>query len=205
MYIPKHYIEDDTQKLVEFIKAHSFGVMVSIVNGSPWGTHLPFVAEQKEDKIILTSHMARANEQCKSIMDNEALVIFQGPHSYISPSSYEKKLNVPTWNYVAVHAYGRPRVIEDTTRAKEVLEAMIGTYEQAYMQQWKELPADYINNMIKGIVAFDIEVTKLQGKYKLSQNKTVKEQQNIIHSLESSDDTTVSGVAKLMKERLDEQ
>lgn len=205
MYIPKHYIEDDTPTLVEFMKAHSFGVMVSIVNGSPWGTHLPFVIGQKEGKIILTTHMARANEQSKAVMDSEALVIFQGPHSYISPSNYEKKLNVPTWNYVAVHAYGMPRVISDPRRTKEALEAMIGTYEKAYMHQWKELPADYIDNMIKGIVAFDIEVTRLQGKYKLSQNKTINEQRNIISSLESSTEPTASEVARLMKERLGKQ
>lgn len=202
MYIPKHYTENDRPKLVEFMQAHSFAVIVNTVNGTPWGTHLPFVVEQKDDRVILTSHMARANEQWKHFGNSEVLVIFQGPHSYISPTSYERKLNVPTWNYVAVHAYGTSRIIDDPERAVEVLEAMISSYESSYMSQWKELPRDYVDNMLKGIVAFDIEVTKLQGKYKLSQNKTHNEQQNIISTLEKSEDTIAAGVAKLMKERL---
>ena len=203
MYIPNHYIEDDTEKLAAFMKAHSFGVMVNIVDGLPWGTHLPFVITQKDGKITLTSHMARANEAWRSLdNDRELLVIFQGPHAYISPSNYDKKQNVPTWNYIAVHAYGKPRIITDFDEAVQVLEAMIGTYEEKYMQQWNELSQDYISKMVKGIVAFDIEVTRLQGKYKLSQNKTVNEQQNIVHSLGKSDDSLATGVAEYMKENL---
>lgn len=204
MYIPNHYVEEDTQKLAAFMKAHSFGVMVNIVNGKPWGTHLPFVVTEKEGKIILTSHMARANDSWKELSNGqELLVIFQGPHAYISPSLYEKKQNVPTWNYIAVHAYGKPRIISDHNEIISVLEAMILSYEEAYFAQWKELSQDYVSKMVKGIVAFDIEVTQLQGKYKLSQNKTQLEQRNIITKLEKEDDSTISGVAGFMKNNLE--
>jgi transcriptional regulator len=203
MYIPKYYEENDTEKLVEFMQANSFAVMVTAVGGSPWGTHLPFVVKQESGKIVLTTHMSRANEQWKTLEEQEVLVIFTGPHAYISPSSYEKKQNVPTWNYIAAHAYGKPRIISEQDKVKEVLEAMIHTYEEAYYRQWKELSQEYVDSMIKGIVAFDIEVTRLQGKYKLSQNKTVNEQRNIISKLEKNEDSSIAGVAKLMKDNLE--
>lgn len=204
MYIPNHYVEDDTQKLAGFMKAHSFGVMVNVVDGKPWGTHLPFVVTEKEGKVVLTSHMARANDSWKELRtEQDLLVIFQGPHAYISPSLYEKKQNVPTWNYIAVHAYGKPRIISDHTEVISVLEAMILTYEESYFAQWKELSQDYVSKMVKGIVAFEIEVTQLQGKYKLSQNKTQHEQRNIITKLEKEDDSVISGVAGFMKDNLE--
>lgn len=204
MYIPKHYEEKDTEKLVAFMKANSFAVLVNIVDGSPWGTHLPFVVKEEGGRIMLYTHMSRVNGQWKAFgSDNEALVIFQGPHAYISPTSYEKQQNVPTWNYIAVHAYGKPEIISEHDKVITLLEDMINNYESSYFNQWKSLSAEYVNNMVKGIVTFQIEVTRLEGKYKLSQNKTVNEQHNIIGKLKQSDDPAAQGVAAVMQERLD--
>lgn len=202
MYIPKHYIEEDQDKLVEFIQANSFGTLIS-ANKKLRGTHLPFTISKTEEKIILTSHMARANPQWKEFdASEELLVIFQGPHAYISPSFYEKEQNVPTWNYVAVHVYGKPRILISEEENIKVLETMILQYEEKYFSQWKNLSEDYVRKMIKGIVSFEMDITSLEGKYKLSQNKTKKEQQNIISSFEKSDDSFLSGVAELMKKNL---
>lgn len=202
MYIPPYYKEEDKPKLLEFMKANSFTVLVSSDNNFPRATHLPFVMEEKNNEIILTSHMAKANPQWKEFNDNELLVIFQGPHAYVSPSNYEKQQNVPTWNYVAVHAYGKAKILSSEEENIKVLEAMISQYEEGYFSQWKNLSQDYVKNMIKAIVSFEIKVSKLEGKYKLSQNKTKNEQQNIISSFEKSEDSLVSGVAKLMKKNL---
>ena len=105
MYIPPYYQEQDEEKLISFMQAHNFANIISIKDGVPIATHLPFLIEKKENKLFLISHMAKANPQWQTFGQNELLIIFQGPHAYISPSHYEKQQNVPTWNYVAVHAY----------------------------------------------------------------------------------------------------
>src|SRR6218665_543935 len=109
MYIPPYYREEDKNKLTGFMLAHNFANLISSNNNVPVATHLPFVIEQRGEKLFLVSHMAKANPQWQNFADNELLIIFQGPHAYISPQHYEKQQNVPTWNYIAVHAYGKAR------------------------------------------------------------------------------------------------
>jgi transcriptional regulator len=202
MYIPPYYREEDEHKLLDFMRAHNFANLVSSVNNVPLATHLPFVIEKREDRIVLVSHMAKANPQWQSFTNNSLLVIFQGPHAYISPSNYEKHQNVPTWNYVAVHVYGIPRVIEEPKEVWNLMERSIENFEEKFMSQWKNLSPEYVNSMLKAIVAFEIEVTKLEGKFKLSQNKTKNEQQNIINSLEKSEDSVEREIAGEMKKKL---
>lgn len=202
MYIPSYYHETDEPKLLSFMQAHSFAVLVSAQHNNARATHLPFVLEKRDNKIFLVSHLAKANTQWKEFNDNELLVIFQGPHGYVSPANYEKKQNVPTWNYIAVHAYGRASIIDESAAVIDVLEKMILNYESEYYDQWKELPDDYKYNMIKGIVAFEIEVTRLEGKFKLSQNKTRNEQAAIIKGFESSEDSAQQELANEMKKKL---
>ncbi|MGZ4055892.1 MAG: FMN-binding negative transcriptional regulator [Bacteroidia bacterium] len=202
MYIPLYYKESDEHKLIGFMQAHSFATLVSAKNSNIRATHLPFIIEKREDKIYLITHMAKANPQWEELVQHETLVIFQGPHAYISPTHYEKKQNVPTWNYIAVHAHGKAKLLEDPLQATEVLEKMIRTYEISYFEQWKELPENYKSGMIKGIVAFEIEITKLEGKFKLSQNKTKNEQSAIADSFEKSNDTLEKDLSKEMKKNL---
>ncbi|MCE3277911.1 MAG: FMN-binding negative transcriptional regulator [Bacteroidetes bacterium] len=201
MYIPPYYREEDTSKLIEFMQAHNFANVISSDNNKLTATHLPFVIEERENKVFLVSHMAKANPQWQSFNENELLVIFQGPHAYISPSNYEKQQNVPTWNYIAVHAYGKAKIIDDPKEVWDLMERTIHEFEEKFFEQWKSLSPEYVNGMLKAIVAFEIEVTRMDGKFKLSQNKTKNEQQNIIKSFEKSDDSTQREIAEEMKKK----
>lgn len=200
MYIPPYYQETDQNKLIDFMQSHNFALLASAQDSNVRATHLPFIVEKRENKVYLVSHIAKANPQWKQFA-NELLVVFQGPHGYVSPSHYEKEQNVPTWNYIAVHAYGKASIIEEPGRVIQVLEKMILSYEAGYYQQWKGLPDVYKSNMIKGIVAFEIEVLRLEGKYKLSQNKTSNEQNAIAQTFANSGNPLQEELAKEMKSR----
>jgi transcriptional regulator len=199
MYIPKLYNIEEVAEAVAFMQQYSFATIVTAKDNMPVATHLPFVITQQNDTVFLRSHFARANEQWMHIGHQPILVIFSEPHAYISPAHYEKELNVPTWNYLAVHAYGRGTLLDDTAQAYALLETTINTYEPAYQAQWNNLPQDFKLKMIKGIAAFEIEVTDLQGKKKLSQNKTATEQQRIIDQLSASNNTQEQDIAAYMK------
>lgn len=203
MYIPKFNRLEDQNEALDFIKTFSFGTIVTSKDNVPTATHLPFLIELKNEKILLTSHFAKANGQWKDVKENQVLTIFSEPHAYVSPRNYQKELNVPTWNYIAVHAYGKGRLITDTNKVKEVLENTILNYEASYKTQWDALPKDYKERMSKGIVAFEIEVEDLQAKKKLSQNKTAIEQKNIIHSLSNSLNSNEQLIAHYMEKELE--
>jgi transcriptional regulator len=184
MYIPSHFRIENREEIISFIKAHPLAVFCSNGEKIPFVSHLPFTMEEQNEKLILISHFAAGNPQSKKVKENdEVLVIFNGQDAYISPSLYEKKENVPTWNYMAVHASGKFHFNHSDEGKEKVLLAMIETFEPAYKKQWDELSKDYISRMLKGIVAFEIEVEKLEGKFKLSQNKTLNEQEKIATSL----------------------
>lgn len=202
MYTPSYYNEKDRSTLIEFMQAHNFATLVSSSNNMPIASHLPFIVDKADEKIILTSHIARANPQWKTLLNNELLIIFQGPHAYISPSNYEKKQNVPTWNYMAVHAYGKAKIIENHYEVVSLMERIIKHFENDFIQQWKTLSAEYIDGMLKAIVCFEIEITKLEGQFKLSQNKTKQEQQTIISNLEKSENPIEQALAQEMKKKL---
>jgi transcriptional regulator len=203
MYIPGMNAMTDREEALAFMKRFSFATIITAKENLPVATHLPFLVSVRDDKIILTSHFAKANEQWKAIVNNKVLVIFSEPHAYISPGNYDKELNVPTWNYISVHAYGQGRLITQTDKAIDILEATIANYELAYMQQWNGLPDDFKMKMIKGIVAFEIEITELQAKKKLSQNKTASEQRKIISALSGSGNDNERLIADYMKQNPD--
>lgn len=199
MFIPKHFQITDQQEAVDFIKRYSFGMLVSVEDGIPVATHIPFTIKHQDERLLLTSHIALANHQAKTLAEGKALVVFTEPHAYISPKHYEKELSVPTWNYIAVHAYGDVQLIDSDEGKLAALEEMIGTYDTAYFTQWEKLPLDWKLKMIKGIVAFDIVVTDLQGKKKLSQNRSQTERANIINSFSSSADQQERDIAAYMR------
>jgi len=203
MYIPPYYKEEDTGKLLDFMRANSFALLTGHSASGLQATHLPFVVEEMNGKISLVSHLSAANPH-RNIFEShpDALVVFSGPHAYISPSNYEKQQNVPTWNYIAVHARGKVRVISGKEQVLASLKKMIEAYEEKYMEQFKGLSGDYVEAMLKGIVAFEVMVEKLEGKYKLSQNKTQNEQKKIIASLERSAHTWDKEIAEAMKQNL---
>lgn len=200
MYIPKAFREDDIHTLHTFMRAYSFATLVTMQNGVPFATHLPFILDTGRGLHgTLLAHMARANPQWHDFNSaQEVLVIFQGPHAYISPSWYEVELSVPTWNYAAVHAYGLPRLIDDREELYTLLKTLVQTHEVHFEKPWPfQLPDDYLQKMMRGIVGFEIEITRLEGKFKLSQNRTEAERANVITALQASTDTLA--VAELMK------
>lgn len=199
MYIPKSYLATDRDEIVSFMKQFSFATIITAKDNLPVGTHLPFLVTVREDNVVLTSHFAKANDQWADIENNQVLTIFTEPHAYISPKNYEKELNVPTWNYISIHAYGKGKLITETTEVLAVLESTIDTYEISYREQWNNFPDDYKLKMSKGIVAFEIAVTDLQAKKKLSQNRSEAEQQRIIDSLSKSNDNNEQLIAGYMK------
>mgnify|MGYP001484386532 CR=1 FL=1 len=189
MYIPGHFREDDQSVLQAFIRDHSFGILVTQHDGAPFASHLPFLYDaERGPNGTLMAHMARANPQWQSFDGaQEALVIFSGAHSYITPSWYEVELSVPTWNYVAVHAYGIPQLIKDHSELYDQLKTLIRVNEAQFEHQWNyPLPEEYLEKMMRSIVGFTIPVSRLEGKYKMSQNRNAHEQARVIEALQES-------------------
>ena len=201
MYIPEFNRQPDRSTAVAFMTANPFAILVSNVDAIPFATHLPLLVDQVGDQIVVEGHMAKANAHWKSMKEgDDSLVIFHGPHAYISPSLYEIRESVPTWNYAAVHVYGEPTLFADEACLKETLDRMINTFESSYMAQWSELGNEYQSRMMKHIVGFEIKVTRLEAKFKLSQNRTKGEQARVMQSLHESKDSNISGVAELMQQ-----
>ena len=205
MYLPSHFAEDDQAKMVAFMAAHSFATLVSVIEGAPFATHLPLIVESRGDELVLTGHLAKPNAQWQGFDQGESLAIFGGPHAYISPSLYEKTESVPTWNYIAVHAYGTPiiyRYADAPERVQGMLESMMLTFDAGYMAQWESLSDKYRVGMMMGIVAFEMLVTRLEGKYKLSQNRSVVDQATVAEHLQQSPDTAAAAIGQAMQSRL---
>ena len=201
MYIPEFNRQEDRATILAFMKANPFAILVSNADGVPFATHLPLLIDEAGDQIMVQGHMAKANAHWKSMKEGEeSLVIFHGPHAYISPTLYENRESVPTWNYAAVHLYGEPTLFTDEESLRATLHRMINTFESSYMAQWSELSEQYQSQMMKHIVGFDIKVKRLEAKFKLSQNRTKGEQAQVIQSLNQSEDSNVSGVAHLMQQ-----
>ena len=201
MYTPRHFEENDREKLLSFMKQYPFAILVTRSADAPVATHLPFLVEERNGELFLLSHMARANEQWKEFSgEKDVLVIFSEPHAYISTSFCGDGDKVPTWNYVAIHAYGQPGLLEVYDEKKQLLEKTISTFHAPDLEHYKALPGAYVSKMLKGIVAFEIKVKNLQGKYKMSQNRKEEERQNILRQFENSSDAMQQTVARLIRE-----
>jgi transcriptional regulator len=200
MYIPKFFAETDEEKLVEFMREFNFAALITAENDVPFATHLPFIIEQRNNKIYLLAHLAKANPHWQQFENKQVLVIFAEPHAYISPLHYEKTENVPTWNYIAVHAYGNIKTFSQAENLV-LLEKQVEAFDKNYFEtNWQKISGEYKTNLAKGVVAFEIEVTDLQGKKKLNQNKPGKDTQNVIEAFEKSDNANEQLIAEYMKE-----
>ncbi|MDM5328951.1 FMN-binding negative transcriptional regulator [Neobacillus sp. CF12] len=201
MYIPKHFNIDNEEVIYEFIEKHSFATLFSQHNGEPYATHLPLLLNREEG--FLYGHFARQNPQWKDIVGQNVLVIFQGPHCYISPSWYETNQAVPTWNYVAIHVYGKLEIVEEEKDVFDSLVDMVNKYEKPDSSYHLEnVDESFIKGMSKGIVGFKIQFNKIEGKAKLSQNHPTERQELIIKQLENSKDQNNIHIAQLMKAQL---
>ena len=201
MYSPAHFAETDAAALRTLIEANNFAVLVSSVDGRAFGTHLPFLYVPESG--LLTAHMARANPHWQTLVENpeDALVIFQGPHEYVSPTWYGEP-GVPTWNYAAVHVYGSFELIENPDEHRRVLAALTAHHEAGNTPPWQaDFDAPLIAGMLRGTVAFNIRIRALEGKFKLSQNRTSADRSRVIDALEARGGDNAAGVARLMRER----
>ena len=204
MYVPPALAESRAGVLTQFIRRHGFGTLVtSDPQAGLCASHLPFLfAEDGEGRGTLTSHMARQNDQWRALTPGaEVLVIFQGPHTYVSPRWYQTKLAVPTWNYTAAHAYGRPRLIEDPAAVRRVLSDTVAAYEGTGDGAWSDgdLPPDFAQKMASAVVAFAVEVARIEGKFKLSQNRPAGDRRGVVAALEAVGGDDARAVAELMR------
>ena len=188
MYVPAHFRIDDTAAMVGFMRRNGFALLTTSAEDGPFVSHLPLLhREGGGPSGRLIGHMARANPQWRHFASGlPALVVFWGPHAYISPAWYETPNQVPTWNYQTVHAYGRARIVEDQAEVLETLRLLADTYEGGFEMPWRmdSLPAGQAAAMTRGIVAFEIAIERLEGKAKLSQNKTAQDRRNAADRLD---------------------
>lgn len=199
MYVPAAFAETDTARLHEFMERHSFAVLTSYGGDGLVASHLPllFDAEPGPHGQLL-GHMARANPQWRQV-EGEVMAIFAGPHAYVSPSWYEEGGTVPTWNYVAVHAYGTFHVVENREDILAILRRSVLTYEGPKSLPWVfDESASHVETMLKAIVGFRIEITRLEGKWKLSQNHPEERRQRVIRALTAQTDEDSQAIADLM-------
>ncbi len=184
------------------MRANPFAILISSTDNGPFATHAPLVIRKDGEQLILRGHVAKANPHWQHLERNPlSLTIFHGAHAYISPTNYVTHENVPTWNYGAVHVYGNARIFSTPDELLGMLHELIPMFEPAYAEQWAGLGQSYRDRMLSHIVGFEITVTKIEAKFKLSQNRVREEQENIIASLGASEDTFVSGVAQLMRDQ----
>ncbi len=201
MYIPKADEVSTPATLAQFMRENSFAVLISTHNGAPVATHLPLLFDETRGAHgTLLGHMARANPQWQQI-SGEVLAVFHGPHAYISPTWYGEPGFVPTWNYAAVHAYGTVRLLEDLAATKQILQQLVDFYERAQPQPWKIEPPDRFDYLVKAIVAFEIPITRLEGKWKLSGTHTPQRRARVAAQLKLGDESSCK-VGALMEANL---
>jgi transcriptional regulator len=205
MYSPAYNQLEDRAELLEFMRANSFVVLVTGTGGTLHASHLPAQVIPDGEKLRLDMHMARANPQWKEFFDEEeVLVVFSGPHAYVSPRWYEEQERVPTWNYTAVHAYGFPRVIEDKTRKLESQRRLVAALDPQWLPRFDALRREYVDRMLEGIVNFEVAVTRIDTRWKLSQNRGRREQELIAAELERSRDSAERALAALTRRHIPE-
>ena len=177
MYIPEHFNISDVEEVTRFINTNGFGQLVSQVNGHLFATHLPFLFQSDQQK--LRAHMAKANPQWHDLNRQDVLVVLAGPHAYVSPSWYSDP-GVPTWNYQPVHVYGTAYCITDSEQLQSIVDDLTHEHESRLDSPWA---ADYETTKLRGIVGIEITIREIQCKYKLSQNRSAKEQVDIAGQL----------------------
>lgn len=206
MYIPKLFHETSWPEIRQVIEGNTFATVVTCNEGLPTATHVPLrLVESADGTAKLQGHMARANAHWKILERGErSLVIFTGPDSYVSPRWYDH-VNVPTWNYVAVHVYGKSRLVTDTKEAQELMKGLVDRYEGGVEPERRYtvegLPADFLESQMRGIVAFEILVDEIQASFKLSQNRDQKNYENVIAELRNRTDQKSHDIAQIMSNR----
>ncbi|MCJ2148579.1 FMN-binding negative transcriptional regulator [Bacillus paralicheniformis] len=206
MYIPKYFKVENVDEILGFVQKNSFGTIVTTEQGKPIATHLPLGFNKKGDDYYITGHVAYGNPQWRTFETcQDVLVMFQGPHAYISSSWYGHE-EVPTWNYQAVHIYGQASILERDELIEE-LTIMMEKYEKhrEHPILWDNLSPQLLENQLKAIVGFKIRVEDIQAAYKLSQNRNDTDYMNIIGQLQNEGDPNAEQLAAVMKKRLENE
>jgi transcriptional regulator len=204
VYLPPVFTETRPEILVAHIERHDFALIVSHGRRGLVASHIPFLVEHRGAALHLLGHLARPNPQVADLAEGgEVMTVFSGPHAYVSPRWYASGPAVPTWNYADVHAYGMVRVIDDSAWLGDFLHRLAQRHETGSEAPWRieDQPSDYMTGMLKGIVGVDIAVTRLEGKFKLSQNRPAADGPRIAAALEMRGGDEAAGVARLMRER----
>jgi transcriptional regulator len=205
VYLPPVFAEARSDVLIAHVERYDFGLLVSQGETGPTASHVPFLVERRDGALLLQAHLARPNPQLAELdQAGEALAIFQGPHAYVSPSWYTVSPAVPTWNYAAVHAYGKVRTIADPEWLREFVRRLSDRHEaREPSPPWKMdgLPEPYVASMLRGIIGVEIEVSRLEGKFKLSQNRPAADRPHIIAALDRREDAESRELAALMRRR----
>ena len=192
MYTPKINQVLDRALLIEAMRANPFAILFGpCMANDPGGmqaTHLPLVVKDEGEHGVLEGHFAKANPHWKSLSDQEVLVVFNGPHSYVSPSLYDEPLSVPTWNYIAVHASGILAVIDDDEEKDRVLSDLIEANEPVYADKWRQMPDGFRRTMLVGIMGFRVPIARIEGKFKLSQNRPETDRRRVFEAHASGDE-----------------
>ena len=202
MYSPAYNQVEDRAELIEFMRANSFPILVTGTGGNLMASHLPIRVREAGERIVVDMHMAKNNPQWQEFFDDEVMVIFHGPHAYVSPRWYEEQERVPTWNYAAVHAYGTPKIIADRKAKHASQRQLVETLDPEWLPKFDALRQEYVDMMLEGIVNFEIAVTRLETRWKLSQNRSRREQELIAEALERSADSGTRALAALTRKHL---
>ena len=202
MYSPPYNQLDDRAELLAFMRANSFVLLVTGTGGTLHASHLPATVHEDDGRIRLDMHMARNNRQWQEFFDDEVMVVFSGPHAYVSPRWYQEKERVPTWNYAAVHAYGIPKVISERSKKHASQRRLIAMLDPQWLPAFDALRKEYVDAMLDGIVNFEIPVTRFETRWKLSQNRSRREQELIAAELEKSQDSVERSLAALTRRHL---
>ena len=199
MHIPKFFRQEDRQTILEFLRKNDFATLVLYDGEKPVASHLLFEIAEDGETLFVHGHMSRANPMWRLFeKNNEVLVIFQGPHTYISPTWYNH-INVPTWNYQSVHVYGKPRLIRDRDESYGVLKRLVDRYETNGPYNMETLPQDFVEKEMRGVAAFQVEVTEIEASYKLSQNRDDESYRSIVSHLDRREDQMSHEIADAMK------
>jgi len=199
MYSPPYNRMQDRAELIRFLRANSFPILVTGTGGVLQASHLPVTVQEHDGKIVIDMHMAKNNPQWKEFFDDEVMVVFSGPHAYISPRWYADTERVPTWNYAAVHAYGIPEIIPDRKQKQESQRRLIEGLDPQWLPKFDALRQEYVDQMLDGIVNFSILVTRIETRWKLSQNRGRHEMELIAAELDKAQDSGDRALATLMR------
>ncbi|MBI1943005.1 MAG: FMN-binding negative transcriptional regulator [Betaproteobacteria bacterium] len=199
MYSPPYNQVENRRELIDFLRANDFPILVTGTGGVLHASHLPVTVHEQGGQIVIDMHMARNNPQWQEFFDHEVMVVFSGPHAYVSPRWYEEQERVPTWNYAAVHAYGVPRILSERKQKHASQRRLVESLDPQWLPKFDALRREYVERMLDGIVNFAIPVARLEARWKLSQNRGRREQELIAAQLEQSRDSGARALAALTR------